>query len=111
MVWQNKRAGRRQKIRPNKQQTMFCQQRCPSGLEYLGNIFLLGLTTLVGELVDVRAASALEILLEPFQGETGTSLEQDILAAGLGDTVGNIDLLDLADLENFTEQNNIQQFE
>lgn len=104
MVWQNKRVGRRQKLCSNKQQTMFCQQRCPSGLEYLGNIFLLGLTTLVSELVDLRAASALETLLEPFQGENGTSLEQDILAAGLGDTVGNIDLLDLA------EQTNIQQF-
>lgn len=100
ILWQNKNAGRRRMPRPKKQQALFCPQRCPSGLQYLGNIFLLGLTTLTSELVDLQAASALEVLLEPFKNDSGVDLEQDILAAGLGDTVGNIDLLDLAEQQN-----------
>ena len=55
--------------------------RCPSGVHYVGNIFLLGVSTLLSELINLRAATTLEYLLEPFQCEDGASLEQDI--AGL----------------------------
>mgnify|MGYP000038243700 CR=1 FL=1 len=79
-----------------------CQKSCPAAMQYIGNVFLLGLSTLLGELIDLRAASALETLLEPFQGETGSDLEQDILAAGLGNTVENVDVLGIL------EQNNTQ---
>ena len=75
----NRGIGRQQSGKPHKKQ-MFCQQcrrSCPAGLTYLGNIFLLGMATLVSELVDLQAGSALEVLLEPFRNENGSNLEQD----------------------------------
>lgn len=62
----------------------------------MGNIFLLGMATLVSELVDLQAGSALEVLLEPFRNENGNNLEQDILAAEIGETTGNSGILDIA---------------
>lgn len=64
---------------------------CPSAVEYIGNVFLLGLATLVGELVDLQAANALSVLLEPFQNENAGGTEQDILA----NTVADTDVVDL----------------
>lgn len=77
-----------------------CQQSCSAGLKYVGNIFLLGLATVVTELVDLQAARALETLLEPFRCDNGEDLEQDILAAGLEGSVADVDLLALAEQEN-----------
>lgn len=64
---------------------------CPSAAEYIGNVFLLGLATLVGELVDLQAANALSVLLEPFQNEESGGTEQEILA----NTVADTDVVDL----------------
>ena len=65
---------------------------CPRGMEYVGNVFVLGLATLVEELVDLQAANALEVLLEPFQNEQQGGTEQAVLAEDVqADTV--IDLL------------------
>ena len=64
---------------------------CPSAVEYIGNMFLLGLTTLVGELVDLQAANALNVLLQPFQNEESGGVEQDVLATVLQDA----DVVDL----------------
>ena len=45
-------------------------RKCPSAAEYIGNVFVLGLATLVGEVVDLQAANALDVLLNPFLDET-----------------------------------------
>ena len=74
--------------------------RCPSGVHYVGNIFLLGVSTLLSELINLRAATTLEYLLEPFQCEDGASLEQDVLAAELEDVEGNTELLEAFDQQN-----------
>lgn len=74
--------------------------QCPSGVHYVGNIFLLGVSTLLSELINLRAATALEYLLEPFQCENGANLEQDVLAAELEDVEGNVELLDLVNQQN-----------
>ncbi len=66
---------------------------CPSAVQYIGNVFLLGLTTLVGELVDLQAANALNVLLQPFQFENDGGVQQEILA---GDVQDN-DIIDLLD--------------
>lgn len=78
------------------------QQRpqCPSGVHYVGNIFLLGVSTLLSELINLRAATALEYLLEPFQCENGTNIEQDVLAAELEDVEGNVELMDILNQQN-----------
>ena len=95
------RRGRQPRMRRTDPKTVKNHCTCPNGIAYVGNIFLLGLATLVGELVDLQAASALELLLQPFQGENGTDLEQDILAADLGNTIDNVDLLNIINEKNF----------
>ena len=66
---------------------------CPRGMEYVGNVFVLGLATLVEEVVDLQAANALEVLLEPFQQEQDGGTEQGILANDVQENAV-IDLLD-----------------
>lgn len=61
--------------------------------EYIGNVFVLGLATLVGELVDLQAANALNVLLEPFHNEQSNDVSQEILAGNIQDT----DVIDLLD--------------
>lgn len=94
----NRGFGRQQSGKPYKKQMSCpqCRRSCPAGLTYLGNIFLLGMATLVSELVDLQAGSALEVLLEPFRNENGSNLEQDILAAEIGEMTGNNGILDIA---------------
>ena len=94
----NRGFGRQQSGKPYKKQISCpqCRRSCPAGLTYLGNIFLLGMATLVSELVDLQAGSALEVLLEPFRNENGSNLEQDILAAEIGEMTGNSGILDIA---------------
>ena len=102
----NRGFGRQQLGKPHKKQVSCpqCRRSCPAGLTYLGNIFLLGMATLVSELVDLQAGSALEVLLEPFRNDNGNDLEQDILAAEIGETAGNSGLLDVV-LEDELQQN------
>ena len=66
---------------------------CPTVPEYIGNVFVLGLATLVGELVDLQAANALNVLLTPFQNEQQGGTAQEILAGDVQDT----DVIDLLD--------------
>ena len=66
---------------------------CPAGMAYVGNVFLLGLATLIEELVDLQAANALEVLLEPFQQEQDGGTKQEILANDVQENAV-IDLLD-----------------
>ena len=56
-------------------------------------MFLLGLATLIEELVDLQAANALEVLLEPFQQEQDGGTKQEILANDVQENAV-IDLLD-----------------
>ncbi len=66
---------------------------CPPGMAFVGNVFVLGLATLIEELVDLQAANALEVLLEPFQHGQQNSTEQEVLAGDVqADAV--LDLLD-----------------
>lgn len=65
--------------------------KCPSAAEYVGNIVVLGLATLVGELIDLQAANALNVLLDPFLTEDDTTQETEILA----NTVQDTDIVDL----------------
>ena len=67
--------------------------KCPFAAEYIGNVFLLGLTTLAGELIDLQAANALDVLLKPFQNGQNDSESQEILAGNVQDT----DVIDLLD--------------
>jgi hypothetical protein len=97
ILWQNRGTSRQQPVRPKAQQNKVCRKTCPSGLEYLGNIFLLGLQTLVSELVDLQAATTLEQLLAPFQNDTGSNIEQDILATEIGDNLGGVVLAEVAE--------------
>jgi hypothetical protein len=62
-------------------------------MAYVGNVFLLGLATLIEELVDLQAANALEVLLEPFQQEQDGGTKQEILANDVQENAV-IDLLD-----------------
>jgi hypothetical protein len=62
-------------------------------MAYVGNVFLLGLATLIEELVDLQAANALEVLLEPFQQEQDGGTKQEILANDMQENAV-IDLLD-----------------
>jgi hypothetical protein len=62
-------------------------------MTYVGNVFLLGLATLIEELVDLQAANALEVLLEPFQQEQDGGTKQEILANDVQENAV-IDLLD-----------------
>ena len=66
---------------------------CPPVMAYVGNVFLLGLATLIEELVDLQAANALEVLLEPFQQEQDGGTKQEILANDVQENAV-IDLLD-----------------
>ncbi len=66
---------------------------CPGVAEYIGNVFLLGLTTLAGEVIDLQAANALDVLLSPFQNQQTGGDAQEILAGDLEDT----DIIDLLD--------------
>lgn len=66
---------------------------CPPGVAYMGNVFVLGLATLVEEVVDLQAANALEVLLAPFQQEQTGGTEQEVLAGDVQDDAV-IDLLD-----------------
>lgn len=66
---------------------------CSPGMAYVGNVFLLGLATLIEELVDLQAANALEVLLEPFQQEQDGGTKQEILANDVQENAV-IDLLD-----------------
>lgn len=66
-------------------------RKCPSAAEYIGNVFVLGLATLVGEVVDLQAANALDVLLNPFLDETENNETQEILA----NTVQDTDIVDL----------------
>ena len=102
----NRGFGRQQSGKPYKKQMSCpqCRRSSPAGLTYLGNIFLLGMATLVSELVDLQAGSALEVLLEPFRNENGSNLEQDILAAEIGESTESSDLLDIV-LEDELQQN------
>lgn len=68
-------------------------KKCPDMKEYIGNIFLLGLTTLAGELIDMQAANALNVLLAPFQNEQDIGDVQEILSSDVEDT----DIIDLLD--------------
>ena len=76
-----------------RQKNMTSANKCPDMTEYIGNIFLLGLTTLVGEIIDLQAANALEVLLEPFQNKANDDVEQDVLAGNVEDG----DVIDLLD--------------
>lgn len=64
---------------------------CPPLAEYFGNVFLLGLTTLAGEVIDLKAADALSVLLAPLQAQDEDSASQEILAGNVADT----DVVDL----------------
>ena len=66
---------------------------CPRGLEFVGNVFVLGLATLVEEVVDLQAANALEVLLEPFQNLQQGGTTQEVLANDVQENAV-IDLLD-----------------
>ena len=105
ILQQYRRYGRQQPVQKQNQhqQHSSVRRQCPSALQYIGNIFLLGLATLTSELIDLRAGDALETLLAPFQCETGENLEQDILAASVGGVAGEDFLLDLAAENDFTE--------
>lgn len=75
-----------------KQKPAHQQPSCQPVLQYAGNIFLLGLFTLFGELIDLRAGAVLETLLAPFQCELGENLEEDVLAGEFAETEGVVDL-------------------
>ena len=66
---------------------------CPPGMVFVGNVFVLGLATLIEELVDLQAGEALEVLLEPFQHGQQDDTEQDALADVVQDDAV-IDLLE-----------------
>ena len=85
----------RRRVRRAGRRTMKGRQTstCPSGMAYVGNVFLLGLATLIEELVDLQAANALEVLLEPFQQEQDGGTKQEILANDVQENAV-IDLLD-----------------
>ncbi len=69
------------------------KRECSYAAQYVGNIFLLGLTTLAGEVIDTQAANALNVLLQPFQNDQNDSEFQEILASDIQDT----DVIDLLD--------------
>ena len=85
----------RRRVRRAGRRTMKGRQTstCPPGMAYVGNVFLLGLATLIEELVDLQAANALEVLLEPFQQEQDGGTKQEILANDVQENAV-IDLLD-----------------
>lgn len=64
-----------------------------AGVQYAGYIFLLGLITLVAEIIDLRAADTLGYLLQPFVSVEETPEEEEILGASFGSMLANADIL------------------
>lgn len=86
----------------NSNQNQSCTQKsgnqnartCPSAAEYIGNVFLLGLATLAGEVIDLQAANALELLLGPFLNEGEENAEQQEILANAVQEADIVDLLE-----------------
>ena len=60
--------------------------RIHSPIDSIGNVFLLGMTVLISEVIDLTAAKSLEYLLEPCTPKEPDAQEQE-----LADEVGIID--------------------
>ncbi len=70
------------------------QKKHRSAIDGIGNIFLLGMTVLISEVIDLTAAKSLEYLMEPCLPKDETT-EEFLEEQALADNVGVID----ADLE------------
>lgn len=62
------------------------EQQKRSPIDGLGNVFLLGMTVLISEIIDLTAAKSLEYLLEPCMPKDGETAEEAALAEDVGIT-------------------------
>ena len=60
------------------------QCRTHSPIDSIGNVFLLGMTVLISEVIDLTAAKSLEYLLEPCTAKGPDAEEQQELADEIG---------------------------